>query len=128
MVRKQLASTQEVRDWGAENGWEVSGRGRLHSGLIKAFNKAHRDRVYTPDVRSTATNRVQPGDEAKSIPSPRRNGSPTQEATAETENVTPVHSGMVEGLPEIMEMLQAASKGGKGHKVLIAAYTLTDLD
>lgn len=125
MVRKELVSTQEVRDWGQANGWEVSDRGRLHSGLIKAYNKAHKDKVYTPDVRSTATNRVQPEPPQETPAAPRRRtAAATQEATAET---APVKSGMVEGLPEIMEMLQAASKNGKGQKVLIAAYTLTDL-
>lgn len=121
--RKELASTQEVRDWGQKNNWDVSDRGRLHSGLIRAFNKAHSDRVYTPDVRSTATNRVQP-DAPQETPR-KRAAAATQNVTAET---APVKSGMVEGLPEIMEMLQAASKNGKGQKVLLAAYTLTDLD
>lgn len=119
--RKELASTQEVRDWGMANGWDVSARGRLHSELIKAFNRAHRDRVYTPDVRSTATRRVQP----QETPAPAAPAQRTEEAAGEA---VQVRSGMVEGLPEIMDMLQAASKNGRGQKVLIAAYTVTDLD
>lgn len=124
--RKELVGTQAVREWGQANGWSVSDRGRLHSGLIKAYNKAHNDKVYTPDVRSTSTRRVQPEVPQEETPTPRkRTAAATEKVTAET---APVKSGMVEGLPEIMDMLQQASKNSKGQKVLIAAYTLADLD
>lgn len=116
--RKELVSTEAVREWGRSNGWDVNERGRLNSELIKAYNRAHKDKVYTPDVRSTATRRAQPTPEAVA----------EEETQAETFSA-PVKSGMIEGLPEIMNMLQAATKNGKGgKKVLVAAYTLADLD
>lgn len=131
--RKELVGTQVVRDWGQANGWEVSDRGRLHSGLIKAFNKAHADKVYTPDIRSTSTRRVQPEEiTPKETPAPaaapprKRTAAATEKAMAETVTVAP--GSMVGSVAEIMEMLQAASKNSQGQPVLIAAYTIADLD
>lgn len=114
---KTLVGTAEVRDWGRANGWEVSDSGRLNSALIKEFNKAHKDKVYTPDVRSTATRRVAPAEVVAAAASPvRQGGEATKIITAGGD------------VPNILEMLkEATDSAGGGRKVLLAAYTLTEM-
>ncbi|WP_280483381.1 histone-like nucleoid-structuring protein Lsr2 [Nocardia farcinica] len=33
--------TQAIRQWARQNGYEVSGRGRIQADIIEAYNKAH---------------------------------------------------------------------------------------
>lgn len=123
------ASTEDVRQWGRDNDFQVGDRGRLSSELIAEFDRAHkRNNIkYVPGTSVSVF-----ADEAPQAAAPAAKAAPAQRQTtsqpARRESVSVMDGGgdEVEATRELVAALTSAGNAGKskGRPILLTARTI----
>lgn len=139
----QMVGTEELRDWARETDWrdekgrEVSERGRVSTKLINDFNKANKRhfKQYAPISRNPQQYGQAPTPAPAPEPEPKATRASTTQQAPSRRTDAPVasssntveNSNGVNSLSEVIAMLQAAQKKGKGTPAVVTIQTLVNV-